>query len=91
MKNPLRLSHVLLILLFFNISYAQLRDFSTIPDSLRVKSNDELHKIIKSQIIDSTLYKPAIVYVNTILERAECENNLMDIARANNYFYSSMN
>lgn len=87
MKKPLRFLLALTFLLFSFTSFAQLKDFSNIPDSLKVKSSGELHKIIKSQIIDSTLYKPSIVYVNTLLERAERENSLMDIVRANNYLF----
>ncbi len=87
MKKPLLFPLTLLLLFISTISFAQLKDFSNIPDSLKVKTNDELHKIIKSLTLESSKYKEGIIYVNTLLERAERENNLMDIVRANNYFF----
>ncbi|WP_046756304.1 tetratricopeptide repeat protein [Kordia jejudonensis] len=90
MKNPLQFPLVLLFLLISTISFGQvaLEDFSTIPDSLKTKSNDELIGYIRAQLgkDDIQIQDDFILYTNAILERAIRENNAQNIMRANYYY-----
>lgn len=88
MKKTVHFPLFLLLLLFSTISFAQvaLEDFSTIPDSLKTKSNDELISYLRANLYSHASQDEFIMYANTLLERAVRENNVENRMRANYYY-----
>ncbi|WP_298416962.1 helix-turn-helix domain-containing protein [uncultured Kordia sp.] len=87
MKKTLRFPFTLLFLFFCTVSFAQLDASFKIPDSLKGKSNKELHAIIRPHIYKTKTYADAKLYVDVLLLNGLREKDHLEQARAYNYYY----
>lgn len=87
MKKQLLYFLTFLFLCFNHIAFAQLKDLSKIPDSLKTKTIDELKSQVVSHIFEKKMYEKAIVFVNAYLAKSIEEQDAMGELSAYNYFH----